>query len=187
MAGILIDDEAQRLALHQRFGAGSGLPKENRAVVAITIDVIDNEGNEIGYIQSINRTAARAIDRLRHLNVADAGRTIELGPHPVDTTLAVTGFCLYDKTETDKGSLLNRLPGETAAAFQCMQQQAEYFNLRVREVHPNPDAPGVVEHETHYIGCLLSNSTHPIALGTLHIAETADITVSWPTGPPAGA
>lgn len=179
MAGILISNDEQRLAMDPKFGAGTGLPKENKSIVSTGIDILDNDGNIIGFLSQINRDDTRGVDRIRHLNLADAGRTLELVPHPADTVLRVTGFALYDKTETDRKSLLNRIPGSTAAAFKHLNQQYEYFNIRVKETHPNLSPSAAVPSEIKYIGCLLSSYSHPINLGTMTIAEVCAITVSY--------
>ena len=156
------------------LGYGVGLAKDNKVVITTSIDIFDNEGNKIGYCTSISRTDARGVERIRHLDSADAGRVIELQPRPSDVTLAVTGFALYNDGSKRKG-LLNRLPGNAAQQFVDLNQQTESFTIKVVETHP---ATGAIT-KTYYYGCMLSAYAHPINLTGANVAETATVMVAW--------
>lgn len=116
-------------------GDGVAFPAENRVVNAATIDIIDDDGFRIGFVVQIQETLNRNVTRIRHLNSLDAGRTIEQAPGVEDVTLTLTGYSLYDKSITDRRSLIHRLGGPMAAAKSLMGQ-AIGFNLVMREVHP---------------------------------------------------
>jgi len=156
------------------LGYGVGLDKDNKAIITTSIDVFDNEGNKIGYCQSINRNDTRNVQRIRHLDSSDAGRVIEMQPQPSDIVLTANGFSLYNDG-VNRGGLLNRLPGAAAAQFVELNQQSAMFNLRVKEKHPSTGQITV----TYYYGCMLSNYSHPIAITTVNVVDTATIQVSW--------
>ena len=160
-------------------GAGVGIGVQNRATITTSYDIFDDQGNLIGYVTDIDRTDTRTVQRIRHLSSHDAGRTVELAPGPDETTLACTGFALYNKPDQTGDlphySLAARFGGLTGGEmFKSLNSQRVAFNIRVEEVHP---ATGAVSR-TYYMGCLISNYTKPVSLGSVTVAETVSITVS---------
>ena len=159
-------------------GAGVGVGAQNRATISTSYDIFDEDGNLIGYVTDISRTDNRSVTRIRHLSSHDAGRTIEQAPGPDETTLALTGFALYNKAEQSGDlphySLVGRLGGTEGNVFKSLNSQRIPFNLRVEEVHPGTGAVS----RTYYFGCYLTSYTKPISLGSITIAETASCQVS---------
>ena len=119
-------------------GDGVSFPRENRVINAATIDILDDEGFRIGFIQQISETLGRPVTGIRHLNSLDAGRKIEQVPGVEDITITIQGYSLYDKSITERDSLIHRLGGPMAAAKSLMGQSIP-FNIVKREVHPAPD------------------------------------------------
>ena len=156
------------------LGYGVGLDKDNKAVVTTSIDVYDNEGNKMGYCTGLTRNDTRNLTRVRHLDSSDAGRVVEMMPQPTDVNLSLTGLALYNDGNNRKG-LLNRIPGSAAAQFVSLDQQRETFTIKLVETHPTTKAVTT----TYFHGCMLQTYNHPIALGTVNIAETANVWVSW--------
>jgi hypothetical protein len=157
-----------------QLGHGVGLDKNNQAVIATSIDIFDTDGNNIGYCVSVSRNDTRNVQRIRHLNSADAGRIVEMSPSPSDTNLTVNGFALYNDADRRRG-LLNRLPGSAAAQFATMDEQKENFTIKVREKHPSTGDETI----TYYHGCMLTGYTKPMNITTANVTETAMIAVSW--------
>ena len=116
-------------------GVGVGIPKENQAMIPSAVDIFDEQGNNIGFINNFAPTHRRPADRLRHLNSADAGRPLEQSPRPEDVTITVGGFGLFAKSLSDRGSLLNRIPGPDGAAFNTLKIKiARMYPPRERDV-----------------------------------------------------
>jgi hypothetical protein len=155
-------------------GYGVGNAPSNRTVISTTVGVFDDDGFEIGFIQSIDRSDSRPTQKVRHLNKADAGRIIEQQPGVEDVTVNVNGWALYQKSDSDKQSLLNRLP-TGAGAFVSLNQQSIPFNIREEETHPATGA----ENVTLYLGCMLTSYSKPININTASIVERATVAVSY--------
>lgn len=159
----------------QNADAGVKVPESHRTAISTSIDIIDHDGNNIGYIQSINWTQNRTVTPVRHLNSLDAGRIVEAAPSPANYTLNVNGFALYNKQ--NDGSLIQRIGGSiTAMAMKTLEEQSIPFNVVVTFTHP---ATGE-ETKTVYHDCWLTNHSTPINIGTALISETASLFVSWP-------
>jgi hypothetical protein len=162
--------------LVEQLGDGVGIPESNQAAISTSIDILDEHGNNIGYLTSLNRRDSRPVDSVRHLNAADAGRKLEGAPHVEEVTVDVTGFALYPKDKTSRNSLLNRLPQavDGASAFKSLNSQKIPFILMEKTIHPaNPNKVQV----TTYVGCWLTAYSKPTNIGTATIAETASIWV----------
>jgi hypothetical protein len=156
-------------------GDGVGIPGTNQVVVSTSIDVLDEQGFNIGFVTRIDRRDARPVERIRHLNAEDAGRTVEMTPSPEGVTLDVTGFYIYPKSALEKRSLLNRLPQSVdgAASFRSLNSQKIPFVIVERTRHPATN----VESKTTYVGCWLTAFSRPINIGTATVAETATVEV----------
>lgn len=143
-------------------------------VISSSVDVLDEDGFNIGFMQQISRTDNRPTTLVRHLDAIDAGRVIEQAPGPETNTLNVVGFALYN-TGVDRRSLLNRIVGQGGAKFRSLNSQQLPFELTERWIHPATRLTG----ETLYGDCWLTNYTRPVNIGTVAIAETANITATW--------
>lgn len=146
-------------------------------VISTSVDVLDDLGFNIGFIQQINRNDARPTARIRHLDSIDAGRVLEQAPSPEDNTLNFTGFALYN-TGVDNRSLLNRLPGSAGAAFKSLNSQSIPFEVTEQWTHP---ANGLVG-TTLYGDVMLTSYTRPVNIGTATISETAAGNVTFVEG-----
>jgi hypothetical protein len=155
-------------------GDGVSLPSGNRVIVSTSIDVLDDDGFNIGFIQQLNRTDTRQIMRVRHLDSVDAGRVIELSPGPEDNSLNATGFALYARG-ADPGAILNRLPGINGQVFKSLNSNAIPFEIIEVWTQPATGAVG----ETTYGDNLINNYTRPVNIGAIQISETAAMVTSW--------
>lgn len=155
-------------------GDGVSLADSNRVIVSTSIDVLDDDGFNIGFIQTLSRTDTRQIQRVRHLDSVDAGRVLELSPGPEDNSLNATGFALYSKG-TDPGAILNRIPGIGARGFKSLNSNAIPFEII--EVWSQP-ATGETA-ETTYGDNLINNYSRPINIGTIQVSETCAMITSW--------
>lgn len=155
-------------------GTGVGLATGNQTVISTSVGVFDEDGFDIGYINQINSNFTRPTTRVRHLNKADAGRTVEQQPGVEDFTLTVSGFALYQKNDSDKRSLIARLPAG-GGAFKVLNQQQVPFVVREEETHPATNATNVYV----YMGCMINQYSRPVNVGTTTVTESATITPSW--------
>lgn len=155
-------------------GDGVSLPDSNRVIVSTSIDVLDDDGFNIGFIQTLSRTDTRQVLRVRHLDSQDAGRVLELSQGPEDNSLNATGFALYSKG-TDPGSVLNRIPGIGARGFKSLNSNAIPFEIV--EVWTQPGSGETAE--TTYGDNLMNNYSRPIAIGTIQVNETVAMITSW--------
>jgi len=162
-----------------KHGYGVGLAPQNQVVISTAITVFDEQGNEIGFIQSLNRSDNRGTTPIRHLNKADAGRIIEQAPGVENYTLSASSFGLWNASDADRRSLINRLAGlggpGGGGAFAVLNQQQIPFVIRQVEEHPATGAQNV----TLFLGCMLTSFSRPVAVGTATISETSNITPSW--------
>ena len=155
-------------------GDGVSIPESNQVIISTTVDVLDDAGFNIGFLQQINRTDSRPTNRIRHLDSVDAGRTLEQSPAPEDNSLSVSGFALYN-TGVDRRSILNRMVGTASNRFRSLNSQSIPFEMTERWTHPGTRQVG----ETLYGDCYLTRYTRPVNIGTVMITESADINVSW--------
>ena len=158
----------------QNPDAGVGVPEAHRTLLSTAIDVIDHDGNNIGYIQQVNDSANRGTTPIRGLNAADAGRILEQSPSPENRTLACTGFALFNKQ--NDGSLVQRIGGSTTAKkMRSLEEQKIPFNLIMKEIHPTT----LEEEVTIYHDCWITSMSKPANIGTSTISMNCNITVSW--------
>ena len=155
--------------------AGVRIPESHRTELSTSIDIIDHDGNNIGYIQSFSESQNRGVTPVRHLNSEDAGRILEMAPAPANITLAVNGFALYNKQ--NDGSLIQRLGGSTTAkSMKSLEEQGIPFNIIKRVV--NPATQDEVELKV-YRDCWLTSFSSPTNIGTALISESANVMCSW--------
>lgn len=162
----------------QTRGDAVSIPDANRVVISTSVDVLDSEGTNIGFLQQISRTDARTMNPIRHLDSVDAGRMLEQSPAPELNTLNITGYAVYN-TGQDRESLLNRVTGRAAAGggqrFRSLNSQFLPFQLIEAWTHPATGARG----ETQYGDCYLTNYTRPVSIATVMIVETANVQATW--------
>lgn len=169
-------------------GDGVAIPTTNKVVISTTVDVLDDDGNPMGFIQSLNRTDTRRVDRLRELSATSAGRTVEQSPGPEDLSVRVTGFAIY-AVGGIKGSLLDRLLqpvlGSALRGNQVLAPSpqggsliksinSQQVPIQVTERFVHPASPGA-ETGILYGDCMLTNYSHPVAIGTINIAEEVQL------------
>lgn len=165
----------------QQNGDGVSLPEENKVVISTSVDVLDDNGNNIGFLQQISRTDARPMTPIRHLAAGDAGRMVEQSPGVELNTLNVTGYALYN-TGASRASLLNRITGQEfqsggiEAPFRSLNSQFIPFHMTEQWTHPGNTA---LLGETIYGDCYLTNYTRPVSIATVNIVETANIQATW--------
>ena len=147
------------------------------ALLVTSIDILNDRGEAIGYIQQFSSQHSRPTTRIRHIGSADAGLTLEQAPSPEDITLNLTGFALYNNdinggTGQNQGSIVQRLAvsENMIATFKSLSQQ--HYGFVIREVERNPATLQVVS-AIEYQDCWLVNYSKPINMGTSTISETA--------------
>jgi len=155
-------------------GDGVSIPQTNRALISTTVDVWDEMGANIGFIQSLQLTDTRRADRIRHLDKEDAGRIIEQAPAPDDPTLNITGFALYSQGGR-RQSLVHRITGGRVN-FRSLNGQHIPFDITERSVHP---ADANSAQMVYYLANWLTNWTRPINIGTITVSETAITQPCW--------
>lgn len=146
---------------------------EGNLALITQYDIIDQDGNGIGFIQSFNPSDNRPVTKIRAIGSADAGRALESAPSFSDITISVTGFALYNKQQD--GSIVQRLGGgSTRRAMKMLEEQKIPFRIMEREVDP---ATKETIDATLYYGCWLTNHQKPRNISNMTIAETATISV----------
>ena len=155
-------------------GDGVAVSDANRVIVSTSIDVLDDDGFNIGFIQTLGVTESRQVQRVRSLDSQDAGRVQELSPGPEDDSLNATGFALYSKG-TDPGAILNRIPGISARGFKSLN--SNFIPFEVVEVWTQPTTGETAE--STYGDNLINTYSRPIAIGTIQVTETIAMITSW--------
>ncbi len=158
----------------------------------IAIRIIDESGNEIGYITSIAPSARRTVDRRRHLSATTAGQVIELTYGPEDIDLTVEGFTLYYLDPTAQqdtyvprtGNLIDRLIGENVPAgplsaqqiFTILNRQHIPFDIW-EEICDNPTIGQKIIRRI-YKDCLIRSWSGTYNTTNYVVAERVEVTVS---------
>lgn len=162
------------IAVERQLARGDGVsfPAINRVVNAARIDILDDEGFRIGYVQQLQETLQRPVTRIRHLNSLDAGRTIEQAPGVEEASITLSGYSLYDKSLTDRGSLIHRLGGAMATAKSLLGQGTS-FNLVMLETHP---ATGE-QVKTRFLNCWITQYSRTRTINQVVQVDTCSIQV----------
>jgi len=153
-------------------GDGVSFSAQHRVINAARIDILDDDGYIIGFVQGVNETLSRQVQRVRHLNSLDALRVIEMVPGAEDVSITLSGYSLYDKTLTDRGSLIHRL-GSPMAAAKSLMGQAVGFNLIMLEKHP---ATGEYVR-SKWVNCWITNSTRSRSVNNVVNVDSATVQV----------
>jgi hypothetical protein len=152
----------------QTRGDGVSIPTSNQVVISTSVDVLDDLGFNIGFIQQLTRNDSRPTTPVRHLDSIDAGRILEQAPGVEDDTLNFTGLALYN-TGVDNRSLLNRLPGSAGSGFKSLNSNSIPFEVTEAWTHPTTGLTG----STLFGDVLLTTYSRPVNIGTATISETA--------------
>lgn len=163
---------------------GLKVPERNRIIVTPAITIL-SEGQEIGFITDITPETTRRVERIRHLNFADAGRIVEQVPAPSDFTLRVNGFSLYastlmarisgqrtgdeetpDVTETDPGGII------------LVENWLDSLLFDVNWVikHPTKDN---VNYTVIFGDCVMVSHSQTVSIRNLYVTATATIQPTW--------
>ena len=153
-------------------GDGVNFPSRNRIVSSSSLDIYDDGGFVIGFVTNFDETLNRPMTRIRHLSSRDAARIIEMCPGVEDVSLNVTGYSLYDKSVSEKGSLIHRL-GSAMKALKSLQSQASSFNLVREETHPSSGE----QVKDIYYDCWLSSFSRARGIDRLVQMDRATIQV----------
>lgn len=159
-------------------GSGVGLAPSNQTVISTGISIYNDDGDDLGFIQSLSPTYSRGTTVVYHLNKGDAGRGVEQQPQIEKYTLTATGFSIYNKSINDRGGVVNRLVGINGAGIVVLNNQQIPFNIRQEEVHPGNGQNNV----TIYLGCMATSLGRPVNIGTISVIETVGITALWVEG-----
>ena len=151
-------------------GDGVSFGAQNRVVSSTTIDIIDDEGFIIGFITDMTERWNRPVQRIRHLSAMDAGRVIEIAPQVETIGLDVNGYSLYDKSQTDRRSLIHRM-GSGLKAMKSLVSQSQSFNIIKRETHPSTGETV----EDIYFMCWFESFTRTRAIGSITNVDRAAI------------
>lgn len=143
------------------------------------VDIIDEMGMGIGYMQGLTPSENRPTTLIRALSSPDAGRVLEQVPSPATITLSGTGFTLFDYPGQMQGSLVRRLAINNGysigAVIDTLEEQKIGFNLRMRVVHPET---GGVLSLVEYQDCWLTSHSVPYNISNATISETVNISAS---------
>lgn len=150
-------------------GSSVSVPESHLTVISTSIDVFDEDGRNIGLVQSVTITGNRPVTPVRHLDSVDAGRILEHAPSPEDPPqVALTSFFIYN-TGQFRQSLINRLPGASGAGIRNLTSQSDPFDLVVSWRHPSTGVQdSLVAAET-----ILTSWELPFSLDQALIAERA--------------
>lgn len=162
------------VAAAQNPRGGVSIPESNRTILSTSVDLLDMQGNNIGYITNFTPSHTRNMTRIRHLNSLDAGRILEMAPSPTDINISVGGFALYNRQ--DDGSIIQRLgAGATKKAMRMLDEQSVPFLIVEVETHPKTGDKVTIGYHL----CWLTAYSSPKNIGTVTIAETASLAVAW--------
>jgi len=170
-------------------------PIASRVYFAYKLVVPNRNGGllQIGTIQNFSPSSSRQVQRIR--GIANNGAwPFELAPGAADTTIAVNYLSLYLLP-------LAKVFGYPVASSIDLNYQRIPFDIQELCFFPNEaeanlgtksnltwtsdqwkkmaSTSGMAVETLHYKGCLISNMSRTINQGTVTIAETATIQVTW--------
>jgi hypothetical protein len=152
------------------------IPTDNRGIISTSVDLYDEEGNAMGFVQQFTRNDSRTVNRIRHLDSSDAGRIVELMPSPEEVNATLNGMAVYGASPQNRSAMLNRIAASRGGPFKSLNSNYIPFALLEEWVHPT----NINErNHTYYLACLLSAYSHPVNIGAVQIAETATIAISY--------
>lgn len=161
-------------AQNPNAGVANNTPDVDKVLLSTSVDILDDQGNNIGYVSQFSDSGNRRLDRIRHLNALDAGRTLEMAPGPEDRTLSLNGFAIYNRQTN--GSLIQRIGGEsTRKAMKTLEEQKLPFTIVEREVDP---ATGEEEY-TIYHECWIQQMSKPVNIGQATVSQSCTVQVGW--------
>jgi hypothetical protein len=160
------------MAALQTSTQGIVIPGTNKVIAPITVTILADTGNEIGFITEIDIRRRMRVERIRDLSGGHAGRVIEQVPYVEDYELACSGYALYTSTtlarlygsENNKadldyiGILIGRLP--------C--------NIKIEFQHPGAKKgeSGVPEpFYLYFYGCYPTDYSTPIRMADIFLVE----------------
>jgi len=159
---------------------GVGQPATNKLVYPPRANIVVDD-TIIGFIQQLDPSQSATVERIRHINFADAGRIIEQVTGPVDYTLTVRGFTLYTST------LLARLAGEASGKetevnivdesgggiIPAMEWvSAKRPNIIVEFIHTGDTS---ITFRVIYGQCAFTSVGGTISLGDLYVTESVGL------------
>ncbi|MEM2153925.1 MAG: hypothetical protein QXY76_03355 [Nitrososphaeria archaeon] len=159
-----------------------------------SVTIYDQNGNPIGAVVRITPGHRRDVERRRHLNALDAGRTVDWSMRPEEYTLRCEGFMLYHPGyqiggyKTASGSLIDRLLGNNSTAnavFEILAKQAIPFDIVEERIHPGyitwsgrtAQYNGPIIRK-YYLDCMLSSWSGEYTIDRAYVAETVEIQVA---------
>lgn len=157
--------------VHDLTPAAQTQNRTGSVLLSTSIDIIDEQGYAIGYIQQLSDNDQRPATKIRQIGAQDAGRVIEHAPGVSDITLQVQGFALYNRQED--GSIVQRLGGGNMhTAMKMLQEQKIGFKLLVVDRDPST---GRAVDATEYLDCWFTSKARPINIGQATMVENGNI------------
>lgn len=68
---------------------------EGKTTSALRIEMRSGDNKLVGAIESLSASENKQVTRIRHLDIASAGETVDVVPGVTDLTLTINGFMLY--------------------------------------------------------------------------------------------
>ena len=180
-------------------GFGVGIPPQNQAVIPSSIDLWVGAVH-IGFVSSIASSHQRPIERVRHIEFPDPGRTVEMVSKPEEISLSVQGFALYNQGLFGRRTTMNRLLGLRGLTMATLHEQQIPFMMVQVAQHPMPTVLGddlggrsetadlrnlsrvglgLGDHKTLYWDCMLTSYSAPVNITQATVVETATVEVSY--------
>lgn len=168
---------------------GIAQPKSNKLVYPPRTN-IKVDGDIVGFIMQMDENQSSRVERIRHLNFADAGRIVEQIEGPVDYTLNIRGFVLYasnvlgratgQATGAEESPTFPESAGTTGSMISCLEWVSKKRpDITTEFIHPgNPD----VKFEITYYKCAITGKSSTISLADLYITETVNLQPTYVTG-----
>lgn len=154
---------------------------EGKTTSALKIEIRDGKNKLIGGIESLSVSENRGITRIRHLDIASAGETVDIVPGVAELTLTINGFMLFP----DGGYLKNTFnrvdpagndlshTTENAKGYYNLSDQRSGFRIIESCLAANGNTYNVV-----YPNCWFQNRSKTISVsGDTKIAESMTVVV----------
>ena len=143
------------------------------------ITILDETGEEIGWIRELNPSQDRPVEPVRHLNAADQGRIVQHVPRPATYTLTATGFSIYKQAPDTEGSTIARLianSGNPHKLMKSLEEQKIPFFIKEAVVNPL----GGEDSVTVYHGCWITRWNRPMSIDNAFVTDSVDISYAYP-------
>jgi len=154
---------------------------EGKTTSALRIEMRSGDNKLVGAIESMSVAENKAVTRIRHLDIAAAGETVDVVPGVTDLTLTINGFMLYPEggylngifNRVDPAGNANAHPNDNAKGYYNLSEQQAGFTI-IEAIQAKDGNTYVVIYPNCWISSRTKNMT---VTGDTKVSESITVVV----------